>query len=48
MSEDCVLTDISTQFARNANPYAYSPVEKRERIDAPTGARIDTPTGCFK
>ena len=47
-SEDCVLTDISTQLARNGNPNAYSSVEKRERIDAPTGARIDTPTGCFK
>ena len=33
-SEKCVLTDIPTQAARDANP----PVEARERIDAPTNA----------
>ena len=47
-SENCVLTDISTQTGRTANPNADSPVETRERIDAPTGARIDTLTGYFK
>ena len=35
-SENCVLTDITTQAARNANLNADSPVEARERIDAPT------------
>ena len=37
-SENCVLTDITTQTARNANPNADPPVEARERIDAPTNA----------
>ena len=37
-SENCVLTDITTQAARNANPNADPPVQARERIDAPTGA----------
>ena len=37
-SENCVLTDITTQAARNANPNADPPVEARERIDAPTNA----------
>ena len=37
-SENCVLTDITTQTARNANPNADPPVEARERIDAPTSA----------
>ena len=37
-SENCVLTDITIQAARNANPNADSPVEARERIDAPTNA----------
>ena len=36
--ENCVLTDITTQPARNANPNADPPVQARERIDAPTGA----------
>ena len=36
-SENCVLTDISTQTARTANPNADSPVETTERIDAPIG-----------
>ena len=38
LSENCVLTDITTQTARNANPNADPPVEARERIDAPTSA----------
>ena len=33
-SEKCILTDIPTQAAGDANP----PVEARERIDAPTNA----------
>ena len=37
-SENCVLTDITIQAARNANPNADPPVEARERIDAPTNA----------
>ena len=36
--ENCVLTDITTQAARNANPNADPPVQARESIDAPTGA----------
>ena len=36
--EDCVLTDITTQTARNASPNADPPVEARERIDVPTNA----------
>ena len=35
-SENCVLTDITTQAARNANPNADPPLEARERINAPT------------
>ena len=38
LSENCVLTDITTQTARNANPNADPPVEARERIDAPINA----------
>ena len=34
--KNCVLIDIKTQIARNANPNADPPVETRERIDAPT------------
>ena len=37
-SENCVLTDITTQTARNANPSADPPVETREKINAPTNA----------
>ena len=37
-SENCVLTDITTQTARNANPNADPPAEGRERIDAPRNA----------
>ena len=37
-SEKCVLTDITTQAARDANPNANPSVEARERIDAPTNA----------
>ena len=37
-SENCVLTDITIQAARNANPNVDPPVEARERIDAPTNA----------
>ena len=36
--ENCVLTDITTQTARNANPNADHPLEARERIDASTNA----------
>ena len=32
-SENCVLTDITTQTARNANPNADLPVEARGKID---------------
>ena len=35
-SENCVLTDITIQAARNANPNDDPPLEARERIDAPT------------
>ena len=35
-SENCVLTDITTQAARNANPNA-DPVQARETIDALSG-----------
>ena len=34
--ENCVLTDITTQAARNANPNADCRLEARERINAPT------------
>ena len=34
-SEKCVLTDITTQAERDANPNADPPVEARERIDTP-------------
>ena len=38
-SENCVLTDITTQAARNANPIADPPVKaKKEKINGPTGA----------
>ena len=37
-SENCVLTDITTQTATNANPTADPPVEAREKINAPTNA----------
>ena len=37
-SENCVLTDITTQTKRNANPNADPPIERRERKDAPTSA----------
>ena len=37
-SENCVLTDITTQAAKNANPNADPLVEARERIDAATSA----------
>ena len=40
-SKNCVLTDITTQTARNANANTDPPVEARERIDAPT-------TGTFQ
>ena len=40
-SENCVLADITTQIARNANVNTDPPVEPRERIDAPT-------TGTFQ
>ena len=33
-SENCVLTDIITKAARNANPNADPPEEAREKIDA--------------
>ena len=38
--EKCVLTDIITQTARDADPNADHPVEARARIDAPTNARF--------
>ena len=38
LSENCVLTDITTQTARNANPKADPPVQARERIYAPTNS----------
>ena len=37
-SENCVLTDITTHAARNANPNADPPVEARGRINIPTNA----------
>ena len=37
-SENCILTDITTQTERNANPNADPPVEARERMNAPTNA----------
>ena len=37
-SENCVLTDIKTQTARNADPNVDPPIEARERTDAPTNA----------
>ena len=37
-SENCVLTNITTQTLRDANPNADPPVEGRERIDTPTNA----------
>ena len=35
-SEKCVLTDVTTQAARDANANTDPRVESRERIDAPT------------
>ena len=32
------MTDITTQLARNADPYGDPPVEAWERINAPTNA----------
>ena len=32
-SENCVLTEITTQTVRNANPNADLPVEARGKID---------------
>ena len=40
-SENCVLTDITTQAAKNANPNADPLVEARERIDAATSATFE-------
>ena len=37
-SENCVLTDITTQTATNSDPDADASEEARERIDAPTNA----------
>ena len=37
-SENCILTDITTQAARNGNPCPDPPVQVRESIDTPTGA----------
>ena len=37
-SENCVLTDITTHAARNANPNADPPVEARGRINVPINA----------
>ena len=38
-SENCVLTDITIQAARNANPIADPTVKaKKEIINGPTGA----------
>ena len=37
-SENCVLTDVTTHAARNANPNTGPPVEARGRINAPTNA----------
>ena len=36
--ESCVLTDITTQAARNVNPNADLTAQARERLDALTGA----------
>ena len=38
-SENCVLTDITTQAIRNANPHADPRVEER-KIDAPINATL--------
>ena len=38
LSENCVLTDITTKAARNANPNVNPPVKARERIDASENA----------
>ena len=37
-SENYVLTNLTKQTARNANPNADPPVKGRGRIDAPTNA----------
>ena len=39
-SENCVLTDITTQTARSANPNANPPVEARLAINAPTNVTV--------
>ena len=46
-SEKCVLTDITTQTVRDANPNADLLVEPRERIDAPTNATFQIAQQCF-
>ena len=40
-SKNCVLTDVTTQAARNANPNADPPAEARERINAPTNPTFE-------
>ena len=40
-SKNCVLTDVTTQAARNANPNADPPVEARKRINAPTNPTFE-------
>ena len=40
-SKNCVLTDVTTQAARNANPNTDPPAEARERINAPTNPTFD-------
>ena len=40
-SENCVLTDIITKAARNANPNADPPEEAREKIDALKNATLE-------
>ena len=40
-SENCVLTDITTKTARNANPNANPPVEAGLPINAPTNATFE-------
>ena len=37
-SENCVLTEITTQTLGNTDPNADSAVKAKERIDAPTNA----------
>ena len=45
-SENCVLTDITTQATRDANTYADPPVGPREKIDAPANATFKTTGTC--